>query len=102
MEDDQDAVAERDPETAPTAPADAGEPSALAGERSTMIPARGRRRHAAERISVRLIATAGVVAIGVAIAAILGSQEVAAWTIGLVVSLVSVLLAAVLWSSRQL
>ncbi len=94
MEDDQDAVAERDPEVAPTAPADTG-------ERSTMIPARGRRRHAAERVSVRLIATAGVVAIGVAIAAILGSQQVAAWTIGLVVSLVSVLLAAVLWSSRQ-
>ncbi len=51
---------------------------------------------------VRLVATAGIVAIGTALAAILGSQDVAAWIIGLVVSIVCVLIAAVLWSSRQL
>jgi protein-S-isoprenylcysteine O-methyltransferase Ste14 len=66
-----------------------------------MLPQRKRRRPA-ETVFMRVIATAGVVAIGVAIAAILGSSDVAAWTIGLVVSIVSVVLAAVLWSSRQL
>ena len=55
-----------------------------------------------ESFAVRLIATAGIVAIGVAVAAILGTQDVEAWILGLVVSLVSVLLAAVLWSSRTL
>jgi hypothetical protein len=38
----------------------------------------------------------------VALAAILVSQDVAGWIVGLVVSLVSVLLAGVLWSSRRL
>ena len=43
-----------------------------------------------------------VVAIGVAIAAIMGSSGSQAWIIGLVVAIVSVVLAAILWSSRQL
>ncbi len=55
-----------------------------------------------ETVFMRAVATAGVVGICVAIAAILGSQNVQAWIIGLVVSLVSVVLAAGLWSSRQL
>ncbi len=50
---------------------------------------------------MRVIATAGVIGISVAIAAIMGSQGSKAWLIGLVTSIVSVVLAAVLWSSRR-
>jgi hypothetical protein len=50
---------------------------------------------------MRMVATAGVVGIGVALAAILDSSDVAGWIIGLAVSLLSVILAAILWSSRQ-
>ena len=51
---------------------------------------------------VRLIATCGVVGIGVAIAAIMVSSNDQGWMVGLVVSVVSVVLAGVLWSSRVL
>ena len=68
----------------------------------TMLPRRQRPRQAVETVFMRVVATAGVVGICVAIAAILGSQDVEAWIIGLVVSLLSVVLAAGLWSSRQL
>jgi hypothetical protein len=51
---------------------------------------------------MRLVATAGIVGIGTALGAILGTQDVKAWIIALVVSTVSVLLAGVLWSSRSL
>ena len=51
---------------------------------------------------MRLVASALIVGIAVAIAAFMGSQDVQAWLIGLVVSVVSLLLAAVLWSSRRL
>jgi hypothetical protein len=51
---------------------------------------------------VRVVATSGIVGISVALAAILGTQDVAFWIVGLVVSLVSVVLAAILWSSRTL
>jgi hypothetical protein len=71
-------------------------------DQATMIPGRDRRRLKAESVLMRLIATAGVVAIGVALGAILVSQDVQGWVVGLVVSLVSVLLSAILWSSRQL
>jgi hypothetical protein len=67
-----------------------------------MLPPRVRRRSGAERLLVRLIATAGIVAIGVAIAAIMVSSNSQGWLVGLVVSIVSVGLAAILWSSRQL
>ncbi|MGI8921690.1 MAG: hypothetical protein ACR2HD_08505 [Solirubrobacteraceae bacterium] len=66
-----------------------------------MIPSRGRRLPL-EGPLMRLVATAGIVGIGVAIAAIMTSQHSKGWLIGLVVALVSVLLAAVLWSSRRL
>lgn len=68
----------------------------------TMLPKRRRPRLPAETVFMRVVATAGVVGICVAIAAILGSQDVEAWIIGLVISLVSVVLAAGLWSSREL
>lgn len=51
---------------------------------------------------MRLVATGGIVGIATAIAAIMGSQDVDAWIVGLVVSGFSVLLAAVLWTSRTL
>lgn len=66
-----------------------------------MIPSR-RKRLPLEAPLMRLVATAGIVAIGVVIAAIMDSQDSQAWLIGLVVSLVSLVLAALLWSSRRL
>jgi hypothetical protein len=73
------------------------------GERrpGVMIPSR-RKRLPLEAPFMRLVATAGIVAIAVAVAAIMGSQDSEAWLIGLVVSLVSLVLAALLWSSRRL
>jgi hypothetical protein len=61
--------------------------------------ARGRRR-AFESVFTRLVSTLGIVGIGTALAAILGSQDVEAWIVGLVVSMLAVLLAAIVWSSR--
>jgi hypothetical protein len=72
-----------------------------AGQPGTMIPARGK-RFAVESFVMRIIATAGIVGISVAIAAIMASQDVQGWIIGLVISLLSVVLAGVLWSSRRL
>jgi protein-S-isoprenylcysteine O-methyltransferase Ste14 len=67
-----------------------------------MLPHRTTRRSLVESVFVRLVATCGIVAIGVAIAAIMTSSNSEGWLIGLVVSIVSVVLAAVLWSSRRL
>jgi hypothetical protein len=67
----------------------------------TMIPARSKRL-GFESFLMRIVATVGIVAIGVVIGAIMVSQDVQGWIVGLVVSLVSVLLAGVLWSSRRL
>jgi hypothetical protein len=69
---------------------------------ANMLPGRGRRRFGLERLLVRLIATGGVIGIGVALGAILASSNVQGWIIGLVVAGVSVVLSAILWSSRQL
>jgi hypothetical protein len=68
----------------------------------TFIGPRGGPRWRVESVFVRVVATSGIVGISVALAAILGTQSVAAWIIGLVTSAVSVLFAAVLWSSRTL
>jgi len=67
-----------------------------------MLPAREGRRSVLERLVVRLIATCGIVGIGVAIAAIMVSSNSQGWVVGLVVSIVTVVLAALLWSSRML
>lgn len=72
----------------------------MARDPSTMIPARSKRL-GFESVIVRVIATAGIVGVGVLLGAILVSQNVDGWIVGLVVALVSVLLAAVLWSSRR-
>lgn len=71
-------------------------------ESANMLPPRERRRSRVERLLVRMIATGGIVGIGVAIAAIMVSNHSQGWIVGLVVSVVSVVLAAILWSSRQL
>jgi hypothetical protein len=67
-----------------------------------MLPERESRRFALERLLVRLVATGGIIGIGVALGAILGSSKVQGWITGLVVAALSVVLAAILWSSRQL
>jgi protein-S-isoprenylcysteine O-methyltransferase Ste14 len=72
------------------------------GREANMLPGRERRRSGIERVLVRLVATAGIVGIGVALGAILISSSVAGWETGLIVSVVSVVLSAILWSSRQL
>jgi hypothetical protein len=68
---------------------------------SPMI-ARSRRRSGVESVFMRMVATAGIVGIGVALAAILVGQDVQGWVVGLAVSLTTVVLSAVLWSSRRL
>jgi protein-S-isoprenylcysteine O-methyltransferase Ste14 len=67
-----------------------------------MLPGRQRRRLGIERVLVRLVATGGIVGFGVALGAILASSNVQGWIIGLAVALASVILSAILWSSRQL
>ncbi len=67
-----------------------------------MLPGRARRRTRVERGVVRVIATGGVIGIAVILGAVLVDQEVAGWIVGLAVGLTSVILAALLWSSRQL
>ena len=69
---------------------------------SNMLPQRERRRSVFERLIVRLIATCGIVGIGVAIGAIMVSSNSQGWIVGLVVSIVTVILAGLLWSSRML
>ena len=67
-----------------------------------MIPARAQRRTKLERVSMRVLATGGIVGLATALGAVLVGNDVAGWIVGLVVGLASVILAAVLWSSRQL
>lgn len=88
-----------EPAEPPTEPAEADPLDAPA---VPFLDRRSRARPLAESAFVRLVATTGIVGISVAIAAILGTQSIHAWVIGLVVSVVSVVLAAILWSSRTL
>ena len=96
-----------EPRSEPPAGAPDAEREARRTERSAerrpgvMIPNR-RKRLPLEAPVMRLVATTGIVAIAVVIAAIMGSQDSEAWLIGLVASLVSLVLAALLWSSRRL
>jgi len=59
-------------------------------------------RNRAESLLVRVVATGGVVAIGTALGTTLSATSVAAWINALVVSVVTVALAATLWRSRTL
>jgi hypothetical protein len=65
------------------------------------LPERPERR-TFESAFARLVATAGIVGVGTAIGAILVAADVAGWVTGLVVSIVTVALAAMLWRSRRL
>lgn len=96
IDDPRDQEIDEDQLSSPAAVEDAP-----AARPSTMLPER-RERPPLESAFVRVIATCGVVGVGVALGAILTSQHVAGWIIGLVVALVSVVLSAVLWSSRRL
>jgi hypothetical protein len=58
---------------------------------------RGRARDRTESAVVRIIATCGGVGIITAVAAILGWQDVSAWLIGLISSLLTLALVALLW-----
>jgi hypothetical protein len=87
---------------APAAESAAAARSRQRRDSHNMLPGRERRRTGVERLLVRLIATGGIVGIGVAIAAIMVSSKSQGWVVGLVVSIVTVVLAAILWSSRQL
>lgn len=97
---DAEAFADDEPRrgevTAPSSPS-------IADERPEgMIPARTRRRTKLERGSMRILATGGIIGIATLLGAVLVAQDVAGWIVGLAVGLTSVILAAVLWSSRQL
>jgi tetrahydromethanopterin S-methyltransferase subunit F len=59
-------------------------------------------RRTLESVFARLIATAGIVGVGTALGSILIAADVAGWIAGLVVSIVTVALAAMLWRSRRL
>jgi hypothetical protein len=77
-------------------------PEAMPAARDTgFLPAEPSRR-APETVLVRVVANAGVVGIGTALGAILNANDVEGWITGLVVSAVSVILAAILWRSRRL
>jgi uncharacterized membrane protein len=67
-----------------------------------MVAGRERRRTKLESGVMRVVATGGIIGIAVALGAVLVAQDVAGWIVGLVVGLTSVILAALLWSSRQL
>ncbi len=77
------------------------EPAAPKSVEPGFLPARPA-RPTAESVLVRLIATAGVVGIGTALGTILLSNDVEGWISALIVSTVTVALAAVLWRSRNL
>lgn len=59
-------------------------------------------RRTFESVFARLVATAGIVGVGTVLGAILVAADVAGWITGLVVSTVTVALAAMLWRSRRL
>jgi hypothetical protein len=91
-----------EPPAAEEAPAAQEAPAHEQQPATGMLPGRERRRSKVERGFVRLIATGGIIGLAVALGAILVGQHVAGWIVGLVIGLTSVILAALLWSSRQL
>jgi hypothetical protein len=60
------------------------------------LPARRGPRALAERAVLRLVATAGIIGIGIGLGAVLASSKVQGWIIGLVVAVVSVVLTTLL------
>ncbi|HEX6026669.1 MAG TPA: hypothetical protein VFZ00_32020 [Solirubrobacter sp.] len=72
-----------------------------AGKRPAVTAPRNRKSSPLEAPSMRLAATAGIVAIAVALAALLSTQGAPGWLIGLAASAASLMLAALLWSPRR-
>jgi hypothetical protein len=89
-------------DTEPAEPAATGTDEAPQASGGNMLPGRQGRRFVVERVLIRLVATGGIVGIGVLLGAVLGSNNVQGWIMGLVIALVTVVLSALLWSSRQL
>jgi hypothetical protein len=83
-------------------PEQPGGPEPLDAPAVPFLERRSAPRRRFESLFVRLIATSGIVGVSVAIAAIMGTFSVEAWIIGLVASALSVVLAAILWSTRTL
>jgi uncharacterized RDD family membrane protein YckC len=54
-----------------------------------------------ESALIGIVVSAGIVWIGVALGAVLVSQDVAGWIVGLVIAVVTVVLSSMLWSSRR-
>ena len=54
-----------------------------------------------DRGSKRTLAMAGIIAIAVLLGAVLTSQDVAGWIVGLVIGLTSVILTARFWPARE-
>jgi hypothetical protein len=65
-------------------------------------PQRRGPRAVLERGFLRLVATVGIIGIGVGLGAILSDNKVQGWVIGLVVAVVTVVLTAVLRGTRPL
>ncbi len=86
----------------PPAAEQQSEPERLDAPAVPFLERRSAPRRRFESLFVRLIATSGIVGVSVAIAAIMGTFSVEAWIIGLVASALSVVLAAILWSTRTL
>jgi hypothetical protein len=78
------------------------QPGAYEARPQGMVPGRVRRRTRIERAFMRVVATGGIIGIAAILGAVLVSQDVAGWIVGLAVGLTSVIVAGLLWSSRQL
>ena len=97
---------QQDPQAAPAPvepPAPDPEQSEPAPGTSAPAPSRrpARRPAGGDDLAMRLVATAGIVGIGVALGAILVGQNVAGWICGLVVTLTAMVLMAVVWGPRR-
>ena len=80
-----------------TRPHDAGDSPVTGGFLSEQP-----QRRAFESVVARVVATAGIVGVGTVLGAILVAADVSGWIVGLVVSIATVALAAMLWRSRRL
>lgn len=83
---------------------DAGSDDSTTGDASAtggILPEQPERR-TFESVFARVVATAGIVGVATALGAILIATNVAGWITGLVVSTVTLALAAMLWRSRRL
>ena len=85
-----------DPGGRPAADAVEGPAAAPRPRHPRERPARARSR--AESALVRAIATLGAVGIATAVAAVMGNQDASGWLIGLVASLITLVLTALLWA----